>query len=59
MAPRLVASSEDLDRIAVGEADVPALAGWRQRLFGEQALALRDGKLALGVAGKRIKTIPL
>ncbi len=59
VAPRLVASSEDLDRIAVGEADVPALAGWRQRLFGEQALALRDGKLALGVAGKRIKTIPL
>ncbi|MDE2335093.1 MAG: ribonuclease D [Rhodospirillales bacterium] len=59
VAPRLVASSDDLDRIAVGAADVPALAGWRQRIFGEQALALRDGKLALGVAGKRIKTIPL
>ncbi len=59
VAPRLVASSEDLDQIAVGAADVPALAGWRHRVFGEQALALRDGKLALGVAGKRIKTIPL
>ncbi len=59
VAPRLVASSDDLDRIAVGEPDVPALAGWRQRVFGEQAIALRDGKLALGVAGKRIKTIPL
>jgi ribonuclease D len=59
VAPRLVASSDDLDRIAVGEADVPALSGWRLRVFGEQAQALRDGKLALGVAGKRIKTIPL
>jgi ribonuclease D len=59
VAPRLVASSDDLDRIAVGEADVPALSGWRHRVFGEQALALRDGKLALGVAGKRIKMIPL
>ncbi len=59
VAPRLVASAEDLDHIAVGEADVPALAGWRQRVFGDQAIALRDGKLALGVAGKRIRTIPL
>ncbi len=59
VAPRLVASSDDLDRIAAGEADVPALSGWRLRVFGEQAQALRDGKLALGVAGKRIKTIPL
>ena len=59
VAPRLVASSDDLDRIAVGESDVPALAGWRRRVFGEQAIALRDGKLALGVAGKRIKTLPL
>jgi ribonuclease D len=59
VAPRLVASSDDLDRIAAGETDVPALHGWRQRIFGDQALALREGKLALGVAGKRIKTIPL
>jgi ribonuclease D len=59
VAPRLVASSDDLDRIAAGETDVPALHGWRQRIFGDQAQALRDGKLALGVAGKRIKTIPL
>lgn len=59
VAPRLVASSDDLDRIAVGETDVPALHGWRQRIFGDQAIALRDGKLALGVAGKRIKTIPI
>ncbi len=59
VAPRLLASSDDLDRIAVGETDVPALHGWRHGVFGEQALALRDGRLALGVAGKQIRTIPL
>lgn len=59
VAPRLVASADDLDRIAAGETDVAALSGWRGRVFGEQAQALCEGKLALGVAGKRIKTLPL
>ena len=58
VAPKLVASSEDIDRLAVEEApDVPALAGWRRSVFGEDALALKRGQLALGVAGKRVKLI--
>ena len=60
VAPRLVASGDDLERIAADdEADVPALKGWRREIFGEQALALKAGKLALAAQGKKIRVIPL
>ena len=58
VAPKLVASSEDIDRLASeDEPDIAALTGWRRRIFGEDALALKAGRVALGVAGKRIKLI--
>ena len=58
VAPKLVASSEDIDRLVVEDSpDVPAMTGWRRQVFGEDALALKGGKVALGVAGKRIKLI--
>jgi ribonuclease D len=58
VAPRLLASSEDIDRLATEEApDVPALHGWRMGVFGEDALALKQGRIALGVNGRRIKLI--
>ena len=37
---------------------VPALHGWRREVFGDAALALRSGQLALGVDGRRVKLIP-
>lgn len=59
VAPRLLAGSEDLDRLAAGDdADIPALQGWRREVFGDAALALKAGRLALGVDGKRVKLIP-
>ena len=58
VAPKLVASSDDIDRLALEDMpDIPALAGWRRRLFGEDALALKGGRVALGVVGKRIRLI--
>lgn len=59
VAPKLLAKSEDLEQIAAyGEdADVPALKGWRLKLFGEEALALRSGKLALAVEGGKLKLV--
>ncbi len=58
VAPKLLASSDDIDRLASEEApDVPALHGWRLGVFGEDALALKQGRIALGVAGKRIRLI--
>jgi len=59
VAAKLVASSDDIDRLASEEApDIAALHGWRLEVFGEDALALKEGRVALGVAGKRIKLIP-
>lgn len=58
VAPKLLASSEDLDRLAVeAEPDVPALQGWRREVFGADALALKAGHVTLGVDGKRIKLV--
>jgi ribonuclease D len=58
VAPKLLASAEDLERLATEEQpDIPALQGWRLQVFGEDALALKTGRIALGVSGRRIKLI--
>jgi ribonuclease D len=60
VAPRLLATSEDLEKLAqFDEPDVAALKGWRRQLFGEKALALRSGKLALGIKNKEVAAFPL
>jgi ribonuclease D len=59
VAAKLIATSEDLDKIALDdEADVAALHGWRRELFGEDALAIKAGRLALTVEDGRIATLP-
>ena len=59
VAARLLASSDDIDRLASEEApDIAALHGWRREIFGEDALALKHGRVAVGVEGKRIRLIP-
>ena len=59
VAPKLVASSDDIDRLSIEDMpDVPALSGWRRVVFGEDALSLKGGRVAIGVAGKRIRLIP-
>ena len=60
VAPKLIASADDLERIAASDnADVPALSGWRREVFGEQALALKQGKLGLTAEGKRIRIMEI
>jgi ribonuclease D len=60
VAQKLVASAADLEAIAADDqAEVPALTGWRRKLFGEDALALKHGALALSAKGNRISIIPL
>ncbi len=59
VAPRLVATAEDLDRIALGESNIDALRGWRRDLFGADAIDLREGRIALGVEGTRIRLISI
>lgn len=57
VAPRLLASSDELERLAAGEEELPALHGWRREVFGAAALDLKAGRVALGVEGKRVKLI--
>lgn len=55
VAARLLASAEELERIAAGDLK---LDGWRQELFGANAEALRDGKLLLGLQRGRVALFP-
>jgi ribonuclease D len=58
VAAKVIATVNDLDRIADDDlADVPALHGWRRELFGEKALALKRGRLALAMEKNRVVAI--
>jgi ribonuclease D len=60
VAQKLLASTSDLDKIAADDnADVPAMHGWRRELFGEDALRLKRGELALAAQGTKIKLVEL
>jgi ribonuclease D len=54
----MLASTDDIEKIAAeGEkAQVPALHGWRREVFGEEALKLLRGEIALRFANRRIET---
>jgi len=60
VAQKLVASADDLEAIAADDgASVPALHGWRREVFGDDALALKHGTLALTAGRKGIELVPL
>jgi ribonuclease D len=57
VAAKLIANTDELDKIAVDDnADVPALHGWRRELFGEHALAVKAGRLAMTVRDGKVIT---
>ena len=59
VASKLVASAADLDAIAADDnADVPALHGWRRELFGNDAIALKHGRIALAILERRVRIVP-
>ena len=58
VAAKVIATVDELDRIAADdEADVPSMKGWRRELFGEKALALKHGRLALAVERGKVVTV--
>jgi ribonuclease D len=59
VAPKLIATSDELEEIARSdEIDVPVLRGWRRKLFGEDALALKRGELALVIKKGEVAVLP-
>jgi ribonuclease D len=61
VAAKVIANSEDLEKIASdGEnATAGALSGWRRELFGDYALKLIKGEVALRFAGKKVEAVEL
>ncbi|MEO0503373.1 MAG: HRDC domain-containing protein, partial [Pseudomonadota bacterium] len=59
VAAKLIATAADLDALAAGERDVAALKGWRSEVFGEDALRLCDGRVALAALGDAVRIVPL
>ena len=58
VAQKLVASADEIDAIARDDnAEVRALRGWRREIFGNDALALKHGEIALGMEGGDIRVI--
>lgn len=59
VASKLLASAADLELIAAygDKAEVPAMSGWQFKVFGKEALELRDGKLALAIEENRLKLV--
>lgn len=53
----MLASSDDIERIAAdgAAAEVPAMSGWRREVFGEEALKLVRGELALRFNKRRVE----
>jgi len=60
VASKLIATVSDLEKIANDDrADVSALKGWRREAFGEDALRLKRGELALVLDGTRVRVAPV
>jgi ribonuclease D len=59
VAPRLIASAAELDAIAAGARDGEALKGWRREAFGEDALRLCKGEVALSAKGSEVRVVRL
>jgi len=58
VASKIIATVDDLEAIAGDDgADVPAMHGWRRELFGETALKLKRGEIALAVESNHVVTI--
>ena len=55
VAAKIIATVDDLEQMAADDAaDVPAFRGWRRELFGDKALALKQGRLSLSVERGRV-----
>jgi ribonuclease D len=60
VATRLIANASDLERLAREDnPDIPALRGWRREVFGEKALRLKSGKVALAASPRGVKVVEL
>ncbi len=58
IAPKLLASAADLEKLAAGREDLPVLKGWRREVFGDLALQLLRGERVIGLKSGRPAILP-
>jgi len=55
VATKLIASKEDLEALATGQDNGgKVLKGWRHEVFGKDAVALKEGRIAIGLKNEQI-----
>ncbi len=60
VASRIIATSDEVDALVLDDdADVPALKGWRRKIFGDKALAIKHGQLGLAATRRGIVEFPI
>jgi len=59
VAQKLIATTAELDQIAGGQRNGRSMSGWRAKVFGDDAVQLCDGKLALMAKGKTVDVIKI
>ena len=60
VAARIIATSDEVDALVLDDdADVPALKGWRRKIFGDKALAIKHGRMGLAATSRGIVEFPI
>lgn len=59
VASKLICNASDLDAIASGDRSLPAFSGWRREVFGENALRLCAGEIALSANKDSVEIVQL
>lgn len=60
VAPRIIATSDEVDALVLDDdADVPALKGWRRKIFGDKALAIKHGRMGLAATPRGVVEFPI
>lgn len=57
VASKLIAATSELDALSAGQRDLPMLHGWRKDVFGDDALRLCRGEIALSAAGGAVRVL--
>jgi ribonuclease D len=59
VAPKLIAAASELDALSAGQRELPMLHGWRSEVFGEDALRLCRGEIALSAIGGAVRVVTI
>jgi ribonuclease D len=60
VAARIIATSDEVDALVLDDdADVPALKGWRRKIFGDKALAVKHGRMGLAATRRGVVEIAI